>query len=173
MIGESMKRRAKGVRRPRPAEPAKLPKLAPVLAAKALREAGLRKTAPRLAVLDALEHAEAPLSHAEVAERLVGDGLDRVTVYRNLLALTDAGLVRRTDLGDHVWRFELVRPGDSGAHEAAHPHFVCSDCGAVSCLPDLRVRFAGAGADAVARKRLEVQLRGVCGECETPAVRGS
>lgn len=163
MIDEVSNRRAAGVRRPKRAEPTTSPTTA-------LREAGLRKTAPRLAVLGVLEDADAPLSHAEVAERLGGDALDRVTIYRNLLALTEAGLVRRTDVGDHVWRFERMRAGR--AHDAAHPHFVCSDCGTVSCLPDVRVRFDGAGASAVAQKKLEVQLRGLCGDCEPPSRRG-
>ena len=43
-----------------------------------------------------------------------------------LLGLTEAGLARRADLGDHVWRFEAIDPNhvDDG-----HPHFVCSVCG--------------------------------------------
>ena len=76
-----------------------------------LRGAGLRKTAPRLAVLEVLERARRPLSHAEVAESLAAEGLDRATVYRNLVALSEAGLVRRSDHGDHVWGFERVDAG--------------------------------------------------------------
>jgi Fur family transcriptional regulator, ferric uptake regulator len=132
---------------------------------KTLRDAGLRKTGPRLAVLAVLERAKAPLSHADVAEALANDGFDRATVYRNLIALTEVGLVRRNDLGDHVWRFELVRA--DAPHERVHPHFVCTDCGVVSCLPDVTVRIDGERG-SVASKALEVHLRGVCGECETP-----
>src|SRR5690606_6096292 len=107
------------------------------------------------------------LSHADVAEALAADGFDRATVYRNLIALTDVGLVRRNDLGDHVWRFELVRA--DAPHERVHPHFVCTDCGIVSCLPDVTVRIDGdRGPAAAASRALEVQLRGVCGDCETP-----
>lgn len=135
---------------------------------KVLRDAGLRKTGPRMAVLGVLERAKSPLSHADVAAAL-DDTLDRATVYRNLMALTEASLVRRTDLGDHVWRFELVR--EFTAHETAHPHFVCTDCGTVSCMPGVTVRIDGGGAAAVARKGFEVQLRGVCGDCDSPKLR--
>jgi Fur family ferric uptake transcriptional regulator len=140
---------------------------------KVLRDAGLRKTVPRMAVLDVLERAKSPLSHADVASRLEDETLDRATVYRNLMALTEAGLVRRTDLGDHVWRFELIR-AYTAAHEMAHPHFVCTDCGTVSCLPGVTVRIDGGGASSVARvarKGFEVQLRGVCGDCDSPKLR--
>ncbi len=136
---------------------------------KVLRDAGLRKTRPRLAVLQVLEGATSPLSHADVADELNDQALDRATVYRNLMALTEAGLVRRSDLGDHVWRFELVRA--LAAHGSAHPHFVCSDCGTVSCLPGVTVSLEGDGAASFSRKGVELQLRGVCAACEAPKVR--
>lgn len=130
-----------------------------------LRAAGLRGTAPRIAVLGELERAATPLTHAEIASTLVPRGLDRVTVYRNLLDLADAGLVRRTDLGDHVWRFELRRSG--AAVGGAHPHFVCTDCGGVACLPgvDVRLRARRDAPRAVRRRDVEVQLQGRCDRC--------
>lgn len=134
----------------------------------ALRAAGLRRTRPRLAVLAVLDRARAPLSHAEVAEVLASEGLDRATVYRNLLALSEAGLARRSDLGDHVWRFERV--GGPAATPHAHPHHVCTGCGSVACLEELSVRFAGRGA-ALARRGVEIQLRGPCAACAKPGRR--
>src|SRR5688500_6464230 len=98
-----------------------------------LRDLGLRATLPRVAVVQRLLQARAPLTHGEVAERLAESGCDRATVYRNLIDLAEAGLVRRSDIGDRVWRFELV--GKSAQHAGSeHPHFICSGCGAVECL---------------------------------------
>ncbi len=134
-----------------------------------LREAGLRTTGPRRAVLEVLERATSPLSHADVADALDDESLDKVTVYRNLMALTDAGLARRTDLGDHVWRFELVRAFT--AQETAHPHFFCTDCGNIACLPGVTVKIDGGVAASVARRGFEVQLRGVCRACDPPKAR--
>ena len=103
-----------------------------------LREAGLRATGPRLEVLAALEAQQGAVTHGDLADRLADQGIDRATVYRNLTDLTEAGILRRTDLGDHVWRFELI--AGEGAHEAAlHPHFICGECGTVSCMPDVEV----------------------------------
>ena len=131
-----------------------------------LRSAGLRSTAPRVAVLRQLQRAARPVSHAELVERLDGEGLDRVTLYRNLNDLADAGLLARTDLGDHTWRFEL-RPEGTGAHATLHPHFTCTRCGTVSCLPEEAVTLArGRGLPgAIARKAVEVTLRGRCDRC--------
>lgn len=130
-----------------------------------IRNAGLRSTAPRVAVLRRLMEASNPVSHGELATQLAEQGMDRTTVYRNLVDLTDAGLVQRTDLGDHVWRFELKRRGDG--EETKHPHFTCTDCGAVSCLPEGTVSVkAGRGVPrALNRQKVEIQLRGVCDEC--------
>lgn len=132
-----------------------------------LRDAGLRATAPRLAVLQHLEAARGPLSHAEVADHLAVDGLDRATIYRNLIDLTERGLLRRNDLGDHVWRFELAR-AESADHRVDHPHFVCSECGAVACLPEETVVVRTTRSTPAALKRrqsVQVQLRGRCDSC--------
>ncbi|MBN1205144.1 MAG: transcriptional repressor [Myxococcaceae bacterium] len=130
-----------------------------------IRAAGLRSTAPRVAVLRALESATAPLSHADLVDALGDEGYDRVTIYRNLTDLTEAGLVMRADLGDHVWRFELRRAGRE--HPGSHPHFTCTDCGTVSCLPQESVRITSAkGAPrAIAAREVEVHLRGLCDRC--------
>jgi Fur family ferric uptake transcriptional regulator len=130
-----------------------------------IRASGLRSTAPRVAVFKKLEAATAPLSHADLVDALGTEGYDRVTIYRNLTDLTEAGLVVRADLGDHVWRFELRRAGKD--HSGTHPHFTCSDCGTVSCLPEESVRLTSAkGAPrAVSSRAVEVHLRGLCDRC--------
>jgi Fur family ferric uptake transcriptional regulator len=132
----------------------------------ALRAAGLRRTSPRIAVLQRLEAATAPLSHGEIAEKLAAAGYDRVTVYRNLSDLVEVGLVTRTDVGDHVWRFELVRPRGK-SHGIEHPHFLCTDCGDVSCLPDDAVTIVPSRdvPRSVSRRAIEVQVKGRCDAC--------
>ncbi|MEX0703323.1 MAG: transcriptional repressor [Planctomycetales bacterium] len=129
----------------------------------AIRAAGLRCTAPRVAVLLELGRAGRPLAHGELADLLVPQGFDKATVFRNLTDLTEAGLLARTELGDHVWRFEVRGPDDPD--RGTHPHFVCVDCGRVTCLTD--VTF-----DAATRKRAaqlgevtEVLLKGRCTDC--------
>jgi Fur family ferric uptake transcriptional regulator len=132
-----------------------------------LREAGLRATSARVAVLRCLEAASAPLSHSDVCDAIAPLGFDRATTYRNLNDLAEAGLARRADLGDHVWRFELVHTHDEGHDAVIHPHFTCSECGAVACLPEGTVSFStGRGIPrSVKEAQVEVQLRGVCDTC--------
>jgi Fur family ferric uptake transcriptional regulator len=132
---------------------------------KALRDAGLKCTEQRLAVLHELELAEVPMSHREMHERLAHFQWDPATTFRNLNDLCEGQLVARIDVGDHVWRFELrpratQRPGH-------HPHFLCVSCGAITCLHEVSVvdaarRLTRSGSAAVVE---EVLLKGRCADC--------
>lgn len=125
-----------------------------------LVDRGFRVTGQRLKVLRELVKIRSPISHPELTERLAGTSLDRVTIYRNLVSLTEAGVLVRTQLGDGVWRFEL--PQTEAKEHGGHPHFVCTDCGDISCLAANSVSLRGAAAR---NEVAEVQLRGRCVSC--------
>jgi Fur family ferric uptake transcriptional regulator len=127
---------------------------------KLLAEHGIRVTEQRLAILRELARVKAPISHPELTHRLAETKLDRATVYRNLVSLTKAGLLVRTQLGDNVWRFEL--PQGAEADHGSHPHFVCTACGEIACLGAGSVTLR---ADTARYQVAEVQLRGLCGTC--------
>ena len=134
----------------------------------AVRSRGLRATPSRLAVLELVRAGDAPMSHGDVADRLTSQPWDRATIYRNLIDLSEAGLLRRTDVGDHVWRFEARSLGDE--HDTTHPHFVCTECGTVACLPELELSFPHAvrrakAPRAVKQRQVEVHVRGLCDAC--------
>lgn len=130
-----------------------------------IREAGLRSTGARIAVLRALEKTERPVSHSELAAMLDDAGYDQATIYRNLVDLTEAGLLTRTEIGDQVWRFEIRRGKLS--HSAAHPHFVCTKCGTVECLPecDVQVNPRKGAPRALRRQGIVIQFQGHCDSC--------
>ncbi|MED5373896.1 MAG: Fur family transcriptional regulator [Myxococcota bacterium] len=129
-----------------------------------LRELGLRATSPRLQVLCALHQHAGPLSHEELTERLGASALDRATLYRILSQLSEKGLLKRMDLGDKVWRYELLdhcrRISDD------HAHFLCTDCGAVTCLPELELRAAKGSLPAQLQgAELHLKVTGRCADC--------
>ena len=127
-----------------------------------LSAVGLRTTAARIAVLRRLHQASSPISHAEVAEELVPLGFDKATVFRNLTDLVDTGLVSRTELGDHVWRFELRDPHHE---DGQHPHFVCIDCGSVTCLHDVEMPKTVQKSWSKVGRVTEILLKGHCTTC--------
>lgn len=130
-----------------------------------LREHGMRATASRVAVLGLLDAATAPISHADAVDALGPFGWDKATVYRNLLDLVRVGLATRTHLGDRLWRFERARHPGSGRCE--HPHFICTGCGDVSCVPGVAValRQRKGIPSSVREREVEVQIRGLCDKC--------
>ena len=90
-----------------------------------LREAALRVTASRVAVLDAV--AAHPHANTESLIGAVRRGLPEVshqTVYDSLHTLTEAGLVRRIQPRGSVARYE-TRVADN------HHHVVCRGCGRI------------------------------------------
>ena len=99
---------------------------APVDLERRLREAGLRVTGPRLAVLSAVhEHPHADTESLIGVVRTLTGAVSHQAVYDVLRVLTTAGLVRRFEPAGSVARYE-ARVGDN------HHHLVCRICGAVA-----------------------------------------
>lgn len=129
----------------------------------ALRQAGLRRTPARVSVLACVESLGRPVTHAELQTLL---DLDKVTLYRTLDALAEAGLVHRVLGIDGVWR-HCAQPETQGC-PGNHAHFQCTACGAVRCLLDQpmpRVEVTQ-GATVVARSLLAWGLCPDCAESE-------
>jgi Fur family transcriptional regulator, stress-responsive regulator len=90
-----------------------------------VREAGLRVTRPRLAVLTVVhDHPHAGTESIITAVREQFGRVSHQAVYDVLQALTAAGLVRRFQPSGSVARYE-ARAGDN------HHHLVCRSCGAI------------------------------------------
>ncbi len=125
-----------------------------------LKEAGLRATTQRVALLSALLHSSSPLSVEALV--LAGKGaFDTATAYRMLDAFLEAGLARRIELAQGRALYERT-----GSH---HHHAVCTVCGSIkdveACLPkslDERVRTS-AGFARIDDHALE--FFGVCTVC--------
>lgn len=91
-----------------------------------LRQAGLRATPQRIAILEAMHasiHPTVESLWSDVRER----GIALPTVYRTLDSLEAAGLVLRTSLGQGRWTLHL-------AEHADHAHSICTACGKVEDL---------------------------------------
>ncbi len=126
-----------------------------------VRAAGLRVTRHRLEMLKVLEVAATPRSHGELVDALPRGLMDRTTAFRNLMALTRAGLVERLDGGDRLWRYAL-----SGRRSSEAVIFECVKCASRVLLPPARVSFSsGALPEVVRRRRFQLRLRGVCDLC--------
>ena len=129
-----------------------------------LRDAGLRVTRPRVAVIAALSQAP----HSEV-DRIAADvraelgAVSTQAVYDVLRALTDAGLARRIEPAGSPALFEL-RVGDN------HHHVVCRQCGAIAdveCAHGSAPCLTASNDHGFAIDEAEVTYWGICPDCAT------
>ena len=128
-----------------------------------VREAGLRVTRPRLAVLSAVHgnpHADTD-SIIGLARADLGD-VSHQAVYDVLRALTDAGLVRRIQPMGSVARYE-ARINDN------HHHIVCRSCGAIAdvdCAVGYTPCLTAADDSGYEIDQAEVIYWGRCPQCQ-------
>ena len=92
-----------------------------------LRGAGLKVTKTRLGLLTLVARENRHLTADEITSGLHADGiqLDRVTVYRNIDRMLDAGLFVASFLPGRALRVGLCRHPDAPHHH----HIVCEKCG--------------------------------------------
>jgi Fur family ferric uptake transcriptional regulator len=138
-----------------------------------VRATGARVTGARIKVLAVLLQAEEALTHTDVQRRLEqGDAhelLDRVTLYRVLEWLVEAGLAHRVSGPDRVWRFSAH--GDDGLHAAhghQHGHFKCRRCERMFCMKAsgrLARTVQGMLPEGFAGDEVELTVLGLCAEC--------
>ncbi|KUI36843.1 Fur family transcriptional regulator [Mycobacterium sp. GA-2829] len=128
-----------------------------------LRAAGLRVTAPRLAVLTALDGA--PHSTADDIAARVREALGSVStqaIYDVLRACVTAGLVRRIEPAGSSARYE-TRIDDN------HHHLVCRGCGRVTdvdCVVGAAPCLHPVGVDdGFTVDEAEVVFWGTCSDC--------
>lgn len=129
-----------------------------------IKEAGLRLTDHRVAVLAALSKVKQPVTVYELVDVLRRkENIDQATVYRNLSSLHEAGLLRRLDFNHGHAHYEL----ETG--RASH-QLVCNSCETVE-------KIEGISIDDAVKKMLKkskkfknttthsIEIYGVCKQC--------
>lgn len=125
-----------------------------------IRQAGARATPARIRVLLLLRAAAAAMTHHDLEAALGALTLDRVTLYRVLDWLVEAGLAHKSTDARGVFRFSAAAAGE----HTAHAHFSCEACGRVFCL-DAAPPVPPALPRGFALSRMEIDLRGRCADC--------
>ena len=129
----------------------------------ALRRRGGRMTRSRGALLDLLERSTRPLAPRELHRELRRRGIpmDRVSVYRNVSALLDLGLLHRV-LGSAA-----VRPC-GGGEPRCHHAVVCTGCGSAREFHSRRLERALGDVRRATGFSIQehlLELRGLCAGC--------
>ena len=129
-----------------------------------LRQAGLRVTAARIALLETVregDHLGVEAIATQVRARLGHISLQ--AVYEALHALTAAGLIARIEPAGHPARFE-GRVGDN------HHHIVCRSCGSVvdvDCVVGEPPCLTASDDHGFSIDEAQVIFWGLCPHCQT------
>jgi Fur family transcriptional regulator, ferric uptake regulator len=127
-----------------------------------LNSAKLKRTEPRRMVLEFLLKAPQPQTADEIVSAIGKAGPNRVTVYRILESIVEAGIVHKAFVAEGSQHFEMA---DKCSEHQCHPHFVCTDCGRTSCMHDVSVSMATSAPAGFVIHRQQVRLQGLCPEC--------
>jgi len=127
-----------------------------------LKKANLRCTSSRIAILKVLSEAENPLTHRQIALALGKKAPNKVTIYRALESLVQAGLVHRAYTRGRAWCYELA---GNCTDKQCHPHFTCSNCGQTYCLVGFFPPLVKGLKKGFVVYRQQVRLEGLCPEC--------
>ena len=130
-----------------------------------MKQAGLRITAPRRAIVQALLVSHGPFTAEELHKIITKKVCDLVTIYRCLASLEKAGLIKRCEFGDGTTRYELQ---ETQSHH--HHHVICRICKKIEVLNDCELqdieRFASnRGYTGVSHK---LEFFGICSDCKKP-----
>ena len=131
--------------------------------AELLEQHGIKPTANRMIVLQALESSILPQSLAEL-ERKIGT-IDKSNVFRALTLFREHHLVHAIEGSSDGTKYELCHSHDHEHDEDQHPHFFCEVCQQTYCLDymDMPEPTLPAGFEL---HSVNYMLKGICPHCK-------
>ena len=95
-------------------------------------------------------------------ERQLSTNVNRATIYRILNRFEEEGVVHRIVAEDGRQYFAACQDCDSQGHQDNHPHFHCTQCERLECLPQPLDISLPQGYRPVS---LNATISGYCAEC--------
>ncbi|MBN2512022.1 MAG: transcriptional repressor [Sedimentisphaerales bacterium] len=113
-----------------------------------------------MSMLGAMLEAKEPLSREQIARRM-GENANKVTLYRTLHSLVEAGIVHTALIRNRV---QLYEPSAHCSEHLCHPHFVCRGCHKTICLTEITPPTVDL-PDGFRLERQQLQMEGLCSTC--------
>lgn len=128
-----------------------------------LKQKGIRPTAMRLLVLEALLNQETAISLSDLEKAL--ENSDRVTLFRTIKSFQENGLVHSIDDGTGAPKYALCEDGcECDLERDLHVHFHCRVCNETFCLPKYKIPNIQV-PDQFRSEEVNLVVKGVCGKC--------
>jgi Fur family ferric uptake transcriptional regulator len=98
----------------------------------------IKKTPGRIAIINALVNHNQPLSENEIKAEMQ-EMYDRITFYRNVQALTQAGIIHKIVIDNTTVKYGINHCDHGHQHQNEHAHFFCEQCHSVVCLEEVKI----------------------------------
>jgi len=130
-----------------------------------LRQHHLKITTPRLSVLSIISKKETATSQPEL-EKILGDTIDRVTLYRVLNVFEEKGILHKIhDLHGTATYAICSENCPEHMHKEEHVHFTCSECNSIYCLDDNMQMPTIAVPKGFHIDSISINAIGICDKC--------
>ncbi len=138
-----------------------------------LKKAKLRNTEPRERILSVFQNSAFALSHGDI-EEAIGEGIDRVTIYRTLRTFVEHGLLHTVPDQHQGIRYALCaenceednhdHENENHLHHHNHLHFRCESCKNTRCLPQSKLPEIELPSGFVSKEAVFL-IYGLCDSC--------
>lgn len=119
---------------------------------KVLKNKGLKVTPGRLEILEVLSSDDKPKTAEDVYKKLKKK-YDLVTIYRNLEAFEDKGIIFKESVNKKDFYYLA---------QSQHHHIVCRTCEKMECIPCSHEKFSIKNFSQIKHQLL---LTGICKKC--------
>lgn len=128
-----------------------------------LESHGLKATANRIVVARELSQAVAPMTMAELEEKILT--IDKSGIFRALTLFKTHHLVHVIEDGGGAGvRYELCRSHHDDVDDDTHPHFYCEKCGKTFCLDDTTTPHVNL-PEGFEGRTVSYLIKGLCPQC--------
>lgn len=127
-----------------------------------LQHHGIKPTANRILIADALSAEGRPLSLSEL-ETALGT-VDKSNISRALALFREQHLVHVLEDGSDSVRYELCHSHTDEEDDDAHVHFYCEKCRRTFCLEDIAIPPVNL-PEGYAAESVNYMVKGVCPDC--------
>lgn len=134
-----------------------------------LKNAGLKVTEQRRAILSFLLNNHGPFTVEEMKELMSEGSFDLATLYRSMATFEESGLVEKRLFGDALVRWEYHAHSSCGHnHHTHHHHLMCQECKKIVtldiCLPE--ELFLEIKKFNYHQLKHHLEFSGICPECQ-------
>lgn len=128
-----------------------------------LQTKGVKPTANRILVYEALHHAQKPMSLADLEENLVY--MDKSSIFRVLTLFQEHDVVHAFQDGRGVLQYEVCHERGECHHHDWHAHFYCEKCQRSFCLDDVHIPDVQL-PQGFSSHSVSFVIKGICRDCE-------